>query len=163
MLYVLYAPGGRELQIVEELRRKNITAYCPRQLKAERRRGDWQYAERIIFTGYVFVDIPGLQPRIWHSVMDSGSAKRFVSESPLPPDEEDYIRRLCNDGDCIGISRGYVLDNVLHITSGFLESFDYNIVRFNRRGKRATADVTIYGEKHKVVFSVEFDAPPAKA
>lgn len=163
MLYVLYAPGGRELQIVEELRRKNITAYCPRQLKAERRRGDWQYAERVIFTGYVFVDIPGLQPQVWHIIMDNGSAKRFVSESPLPPDEEDYIRRLCNDGDCIGISRGYVLDNVLHITSGFLKSFDYNIVRFNRRGKRATADVTIYGEKHRINFSVEFDAPPAKA
>lgn len=163
MLYVLYAPGGRELQIVEELRRKKINAYCPRQLKAERRRGDWQYAERVIFTGYVFVDIPELLPRIWHIVMDSGSAKRFVSKSPLPPDEEDYIRRLCNDGDCIGISRGYVLDNVLHITSGFLKDFDYNIIRFNRRGKRATADVTIYGEKHRIVFSVEFDAPPAKA
>lgn len=162
MLYVLYAPGGRDLQIVEELRRKNITAYCPRQLKAERRRGNWQYVERVIFTGYVFVDISELQPRIWHSIMDNGSSKRFLSEFP-PSDEEDYIRRLCNDGNCIGISRGYVQNEILHITGGFLKDFDYNIVKFNRRGKRATADVTIYGEKHRVVFSVEFDAPPVNA
>lgn len=161
MLYVLYVRGGKELQVVEELRRKNITAYCPRQLKAERRRGNWQYVERIIFTGYVFIDIPELQPRIWHTVMDSGNSKRFVSGFPLPPDEDDYIRRLCNDGDCINISRGYISDGVLHITSGFLKDLEHEIIKYNRRGKRATADVTIYGEKHRINFSMEFDAPPA--
>lgn len=161
MLYVLYVQGGRELRVIEELRRKNITAYCPRQLKAERRCGNWQYVELVIFTGYVFVDVPELQPRVWHNIMDSVSTKRFVSEFPLPFDEEDYIRRLCNDGDCIGISCGYVSEGVLHITSGFLKDLEHEIIKFNRRGKRATADVTIYGEKHKVNFSVEFDAPPA--
>ncbi len=49
-MYVLYVRRGSELTIVEELRLKNITAYCPRQIKAERRRGNWQYVERIIFT-----------------------------------------------------------------------------------------------------------------
>lgn len=163
MLYVLFVQSGRELQIVEELRHKMITAYCPRQLKAERRRGHWNYVERIIFTGYVFVDVPELQPWVWHSVMKCSGAIRFAGELPLPPDEDDYIRRLCNDGDCIGISRGYVSDGVLHITNGFLRDLKYEIVKFNRRGKRASADVTIYGEKHRVVFSVEFDAPPANA
>lgn len=163
MLYVLFVQSGRELRIVEELRRKKITAYCPRQLKAERRRGNWQYAERIIFPGYVFVDVPELQPWVWHSVMKCSGAIRFVSELPLQPDEDDYIRRLCNDGDCIGISRGYVSDGVLHITNGFLRDLDHEIIKFNRRGKRASADVTIYGEKHRIVFSVEFDAPPANA
>lgn len=62
MLYVLFVQSGRELQIIEELRCKKITAYCPRQLKAERRRGNWQYVERIIFTGYVFIDVPEFQP-----------------------------------------------------------------------------------------------------
>ena len=161
MLYVLFVQGGRELTIIEELRRKNIAAYCPRQLKAERRRGHWQHVERIIFSGYVFIDIPELQPWVWHSVMKCVGAIRFVSEQPLPPDEDDYIRRLCNGGDCIGISRGYVSDDVLHITNGFLKNFEHEIIKFNRRGKRATADITIYGEKHRIVFFVEFDAPPA--
>ncbi|MDE7361509.1 MAG: hypothetical protein K2N38_06195, partial [Oscillospiraceae bacterium] len=64
-MYVLYVQGGKELQIVEELRRKNITAYCPRQIKAERRRGSWQYVERIIFTGYVFIDVPEITAKLW--------------------------------------------------------------------------------------------------
>lgn len=163
MLYVLYAQSGRELRIVEELRRKGIDAHCPRQLKAERRRGNWQYTERIIFTGYVFIDVPELTAKLWHTVMSCAGAIRFVSLCALPPGEDDYIRRLCNNGDCIGVSRGYISESGLHITSGFLKNLDHEIVKFNRRGKRASADVTLYGEKHRIVFSVEFDAPPANA
>lgn len=150
------------MQIIEELRRKKITAYCPRQLKAERH-GGWQYVERLIFTRYVFVDVPEITAQIWHTVMGCTGAIKFVSLHSIPPNEEEYIRRLCSDGDCIGVSRGYVSDGRLHITDGFLKNFDYNIVKFNRRGKRAAADVTIYGEKHTIVFSVEFDAPPTNA
>ncbi len=160
MLFVLYVHGGYELPIVEELSRKNISAYCPRQMKAERHHGKWQYVERIIFTRYVFVDVPELTAKIWHSVIKCGGAIRFVSLCPVPPDEEEYIGRLCNNGDCVGVSRGYVSDGVLHITSGFLLEREHEIVKFNRRGKRASADVCIYGKMHRVVFSVEFDDPP---
>ena len=161
MLYVLYARGGYELEILEQLRRKNIPAYCPRQLKAERRRGAWQYVERIFFPGYIFIDVPAITATLWHKVMKCAGSLRFVSMCSLPSDEEDYIRRLCNNGDCIDISRGYVSEGKLHITSGFLKEFEHEIVKYNRRGKRAAADVTIYGEKHRIVFSVEYDPPPA--
>lgn len=161
MLFVLYVRGGCELRVVEELRLKTITAYCPRQIKAERRRDVWQYVERIIFTRYVFIDVPELTAKLWHKVMKCAGAIRFVSLRALPPNEESYIRRLCNSGDCIDISRGYISGGTLHITSGFLKDLEHEIVKFNRRGKRASADVTIYGEKHRLVFSVEFDDPPA--
>lgn len=160
MLYVLYVRGGCELRVVEELRIKKITAYCPRQIKAERRRGKWQYVERIIFTRYIFVDVPELTAKIWHSSVKSTGAIKFVSLCPLPPNEESYIRRLCNNGKSVGVSRGYVSNGTLHITSGFLFGRDHEIVKFNRRGKRATANVSFGGEKHRVVFSVEFDDPP---
>lgn len=160
-MYVLYVRGGSELTTVEELRKKDIAAYCPRQIKAERRRGQWQYAERIIFTGYIFVDIPELTAALWHSIMKCAGAIRFVSLCALPDNEDAYIRKLCNDGNCINVSRGYISDGALHITSGFMTNLDHEIVKFNRRGRRASADVTLYGEKHRIVFSVEFDEPPA--
>lgn len=160
-MYVLYVQSGKELQIIEELRRKNITAYCPRQIKAERRRGKWQHVERIIFTGYVFVDVHEITAKLWHIIMKCTGAIRFVSQCALPPDEDGYIRKLCNGGDSIDISRGYISGGTLHITSGFLTNLEHEIVKFNRRGKRVTADVTIYGEKHRIVFSIELDAPPA--
>lgn len=160
-MYVLYVQSGKELQIIEELRRKKITAYSPRQIKAERRRGKWQYVERIIFTGYVFIDVSKLTAKLWHIIMKCSGAIRFVSLCALPESENAYIRKLCNDGNCIDVSRGYVSDGVLHITDGFMTNLDHEIVKFNRRGKRASADVTLYGGKHRIVFSVEFDNPPA--
>ena len=160
-MYVLYVRRGSELTIVEELRLKNITAYCPRQIKAERRRGNWQYVERIIFSGYVFIDVPEITAKIWHIIMKCTGAIRFVSLCALPESEDAYIRKLCNDGNCINVSRGYVSDGVLHITDGFMTILDNEIVKFNRRGRRASADVTLYGEKHRVVFSIELDAPHA--
>lgn len=161
MLYVAHVRGGYELRVVEELRQKGITAYCPRQLCAERRRGEWRHVERQIFSGYVFVEILELTAESWHKIMNCVGAVRILSSRPLPPDEDAYITRLCNSGYCIGVSRGYVSDGVLHITSGFVKRFEHSIIKFNRRGKRAAADVTIYGKHHKIIFSVEFDDPPA--
>lgn len=87
-MYVLYVRRGSELTIVEELRLKNITAYCPRQIKAERRRGNWQYVERIIFSGYVFIDVPEITAKIWHIIMKCTGAIRFVSLCALPESED---------------------------------------------------------------------------
>lgn len=162
MLFELYVRSRYELRIIEELRLKKITAYCPQQIKAERHRGSWQYVERIIFTRYIFVDAAELNAKIWHNVMKCTGAIRFVSLCSLPPGEESYIRELCNGGECIDISRGYIFDGKLHITSGFLFGRDHEIIKFNRRGKRASADVIFGGEKHRVIFSVEFDDLPQR-
>lgn len=161
MLYVVHVRGGYELRVMEQLRQKEIAAYSPRQLCAERRRGEWQHIERHIFSGYVFVEIPELTAEAWHKIMGCTGTVRILSSRPLPPDEDAYITRLCNSGHCISVSRGYVLDGKLHITSGFVKQFEHRIIKFNRRGKRAVADVTIYGKHHKIIFSVEFDDPHA--
>ena len=161
MLYVVHVRGGYELRVVEELRQKGIAAYSPRQLCAERQRGEWRHVERNIFSCYVLVDIPELTAETWHKIMDCTGTVRILSRHPLPPDEDRYITQLCNCGHCISVSRGYVSDGVLHITSGFVKQFEHRIIKFNRRGKRAAADVTIYGKHHRIIFSVEFDDPPA--
>ena len=75
--------------------------------------------------------------------------------------EEEYIRFLCNDGHALGISRGYVSGGALHIMDGFLKRFQHKIIRFNRRGKRAVADVTIYGRHYEVILGCEIESQPA--
>ena len=160
MLYVAYVQGGRELTFMEQLKRIGIKAYCPRQMAAERHRGEWIYVERIIFGCYVFVEAEEITPEFWLRVHSCTGFIRFLSRCSLAPTEEEYIRLLCNNGDCIEVSRGYISNGMLHITDGFLQKLEHRIIRFNRRGKRASADVTMYGEHYKVVFSVEFDNPP---
>lgn len=58
------------------------------------------------------------------------------------------------------MSRGYVAGGALHITDGFLRRFEHRIIRYNKRGKRATADVTIYGRHYEITLGCEFDVPP---
>lgn len=162
MLFVVYVQGGRERQVLEQLRSKGITAYCPRRISAERRRGEWIYAERIIFGGYIFVDADAISAELWHKLKSCSGVIRLLSNSALSATEDEYIRALCNKGCCIGVSRGYVSDGTLHITDGFLRQFEHRIIKYNRRGKRATADLTMYGKHYKVILTVEID-PPAPA
>lgn len=161
MLFVIYVRGGTEISMLEQLRCKGYTAYCPRRLCEERKHGEWQTVERIIFGGYIFIDAELITAEDWHRIAACDGFIKFVSGVALSPTEDEYIRALCADGECIGVSRGYISGGTLHITSGFAKKFEHKIVRFNRRGRRATADVTIHGQHRKVIFSVIFDAPPA--
>lgn len=160
-MYVIYCQCGRESYVVEQLHRKGVIAYSPRQLVEERKRGQWLRRERVLFDGYVFLDSGELPPSLYYTVKKCSGVIRFVSQAQLSDTEEEYIRAICNSGECIGVSRGYIKNGILHITQGFLKALEHKIIRFNRRGRRATADVTMYGEHYKVTFTVEFDDPPA--
>lgn len=160
MLFVLSVRGGSETAVQEGLRLRGYKSYCPLQLYEERRRGVWQQVQRVVFAGYVFVECDEITPADWHRIAACNGFVRLISRCPLSPAEDEYIRLLCLQ-ERIGISRGYVSNGALHITEGFAKQFEHKIVKYNRRGRRATAEVTMYGEKCRITFSVIFDSPPA--
>lgn len=159
-MFVVYVQSGRELEVCDQLAAKGITAYAPRKIVRERAGSIWYEKSRIIFDSYIFIDARELTSELWQAVKQCYGALKFVSRSQLSPTEEEYIRLLCNSGAPVGLSRGYVKKGALHITGGFLLELEHRIIRFNRRGHRATAEFTIYGERYRVTFSVEFDPPP---
>ncbi len=156
-MYVIYCQSGKEMSVVRQLAGKNITAYAPRRLVQERRRGKWVQREILLFSGYVFLDSE-LTADIWQAVKFCYGTLKLLSASQLSQTEEEYIRFLCNGGCPLGISLGYVSEGVLHITDGFLKRFEHRIIRFNRRGKRAVADVTIYGRHYEIILGCEIEA-----
>lgn len=158
-MYVIYCQSGKEMSVVRQLAEKNITAYAPRRLVQERRRGKWTQREILLFSGYVLLDSE-LNPEIWQAVKFCYGTLKLLSSSQLSQTEEEYIRFLCNGGCPLGISRGYVSGNVLRITDGFLKRFEHRIIRFNRRGKRAVADVTIYGRHYEIILGCEIESQP---
>ena len=162
-MFVIYVQSGRELEVVAQLAEKGITAYAPRKIVTERCGTLWYNKAYIIFDCYVFIDAADLTPALLSAVKSTYGAVRFVSSSQLSPTEEEYIRLLCVSGKPAGISRGYVKCGALHITEGFLKDIEHKITRFHRRGRRATAEFTLYGERYKVTFAVEFDPPPDDA
>lgn len=158
-MYVIYCQSGKELAVVRQLADKGITAYAPRRIVPERRHRAWVRREILLFSGYVFLDLTELTPEIWQTVKFCYGTVRILSRSQLSPTEEEYIRFLCNNGYGLGISRGYVSGGVLHITDGFLKRLEHRIIKYNRRGKRATADITIYGRHYEVTLGCEIEPP----
>lgn len=159
-MYVIYCQGGRELSVVRQLADKGLTAYAPRRMVLERRHRVWIRQEILLFGGYVFLDCEELTAEVWQTVKNCCGTLRILSRSQLSDTEEEYIRFLCNDGHALGISQGYISGGALHITDGFLRHFEHRIIRYNKRGKRATADVTIYGKHYEITLGCEFDVPP---
>lgn len=157
-MYVIYCQSGKEMSVVRQLAEKDITAYAPRRLIQERRCGKWTQREILLFSGYVFLDCAELDPEIWQAVKFCYGTLKLLSSSQLSQTEEEYIRFLCNGGCPLGISRGYVSGGVLRITDGFLKRFEHRIIRYNRRGKRAVADVTIYGRHYEIILGCEIEA-----
>ena len=150
-MYVIYCQSGKEMTVVRQLAEKNITAYAPRRLVQERHRRRWVQREVLLFSGYVFLDAE-LTPDIWQAVKFCYGTLRILSRSQLSQTD---------DGHALGISRGYVSGGALHIMDGFLKRFQHKIIRFNRRGKRAVADVTIYGRHYEVILGCEIESQPA--
>ena len=83
--------------------------------------------------------------------------QKNMLEQFLQTTEEEYIRRICNDGADIDISKGYIENGVLKIKSGFLKQLEHKIVRYSKRQHRATVEVTLHGVPHKVVCGVDID------
>lgn len=160
-MYVVYCQSGKEMSVVRQLAEKGVTSYAPRRKVLERRLRTWVQREILLFSGYVFLDVPALDPEVWQTVKNCCGTVRILSRSQLSPTEEEYISFLCNGGHALGISRGYISDGALHITDGFLRKFEHKIIRYNRRGKRATADVTIYGRHYEITLGCEFEPPVA--
>ena len=159
-MYVIYCQSGKEMSVVRQLADKGLTAYAPRRLVPERRRRVWIRREVLLFSGYVFLDCRDLTPEIWQAVKFCCGTLRILSRSQLSPTEEEYIRFLCNGGRALEISRGYISGSALHITDGFLRHFEHKIIRYNKRGKRVVADITIYGRHYEIILGCEFESQP---
>lgn len=158
-MYVVFCQNGKELALIRQLAEKGITAYAPRREVMERRSKRWVKRELLLFSGYVFLDIAELTPQVWDTVKSCWGVIRILSRSQLSQTEEEYIRFLCNGGNALGISRGYISGGILHITDGFLKKFSHRITAYHKRGKRATADITIYGRHYEITLGCEFYEP----
>ena len=120
-MFVLYVMGGKELEIVKALKRRGYTAYAPRELITERKKGTYYHVPRIMFPGYVFLKENKITAEDYYAICKISGVGNFLNRSiPLSSTEEEYINDLCNNGRDIGISKGILQNGTLRITEGFL-------------------------------------------
>ena len=160
MMYVLQVTSGHELDVRDALRRAGYRGKVPEEIRRERRGGQWHDVRRILIPGYVFVILPGsMNAYEYITVRRScmGYAIRILGTPDplaLTPTEERYIDWLINGSKPLEPS---VLEAGEHVTvlAGPLKGREAQIIRVNRRQRRATIAIYFAGAEHRITLSAD--------
>ena len=156
-LYVLHVQSMKEDDVLKVLLNKCFKAYVPKEIRLERRGGTWHSVERIIITGYVFVEAE-LTAENYYSIKAVPGIIRFLgAERPeaLKESEEEYVRWLSNDGEALSPSDVHIEEgNKVTVLSGVLKGHEGRIISVDKRQKRAAVGIELMGQWKEIVLSV---------
>lgn len=155
-LYVLHVQSTKEDDVLKCLLNKGFKAFVPKEIRLERKGGTWHPRERIIITGYVFVEME-LTPEKYYSVKAIPGIIRFLgAEKPeaLREDEETYIRWLANNGEILLPSDIQIHDKKVMVLSGILKGYEGRIISIDKRQKRAVIGIELMGQWKEITLSI---------
>lgn len=154
MIYVLQVMTGKELTVRKLLEQQDVIAYVPRERIMIRKGGLWSKMIKLLFPGYVFVDID-FDAEMFHKINPVSGVIRFLGlPTPLPKLEAEMILWLSNGGEIIEPSP-LTVDGDNITCGGFLEGHEDDIKYLNARQKKAAVEVRFGGKVHRANISVE--------
>lgn len=162
MWYVIQVMTGKESDIAAELKEKGIKALVPKENRLIRSGGSWAEKEYILFAGYVFLDISYNADR-YYQVKGIPGVIRFLGESRNPSKlshlEAEWINLLTGDNNApIEPTIVRVLeDGRMKVVKGVLESFENRVIKYDKRSRRATIEITVCNEKKEVQLSIRLE------
>ncbi|ACV64893.1 NusG antitermination factor [Desulfofarcimen acetoxidans DSM 771] len=155
--YVIHCLTGHEEDVRSRVKEKDIArAVVPRRLMVERRQGGWQYVERVVFPGYVFVQAH-MTPAAYYAMRNLPGVIRVLGTSrpvPLMGNEVTLFLKLCRDGDPLGLSEVFVKGGSVKVISGPLMGLEGHIVKLDARRFRAKVNISLMGEPRIVELAV---------
>lgn len=154
MIYVLQVQTGKETTVRKLLEQQGVVAYVPRERIEIRKGGLWSKMIKLLFPGYVFVDID-FDAEMFHKINPVSGVIRFLGlPTPLPQREADLILWLSNGGEIIEPSP-LTVDGDNITCGGFMTGHEDDIKRLNARQKKASVEVRFGGKVHKANIGVE--------
>ncbi|MFF2887006.1 antiterminator LoaP [Paenibacillus sp. NPDC057967] len=161
--YVLHVLSGQELKVqrYHEKRTPELKTLVPCRIVNERKNGVQKTVKRILFPGYVFVQVD-LTPESYYKAIAPEGVISFLGRptpSPVPPHEMANVLRLCSESELVGTSKVTDGDKV-KIISGPLKDFEGQIIKVDRRKGRARVRMTLFGQEKDVDFGIELLQAP---
>lgn len=150
--YVAQVMTGSEAEVVKRLTDAKVQAIAPVQVLHERRHGVWRPVRRTVFPSYVFLRV-GMSPRNYYFVKQLPRVIRLLGDDgpqAVPDEQMETVLLFSPDGRDFDMSQGEKIDGKTVITSGPLAQLEGRIVKVNARGRRATVEVPVLGETHRV-------------
>jgi transcriptional antiterminator NusG len=142
------------LPILEPL---GMRVFWPRRSLRIRRRGKWHDVQAPIFSGYVFLQAPGIDADLYWKLKKAPGFYRFLRNNqdiqPLPQRDAHVLNRLLRYGHVVGKSVAeFDENNRIRILEGPLKGLEGLIVKVDRRKGRAKVKLDLYDEAHLVDF-----------
>lgn len=155
MIYVIQTRPNKESLLKQELQEAGIKAYLPEEQLSIRRHGKWYMINRYIFSGYIFIET-SISAEFYHKIRKMSGFIRFLgSPTPLPADEENQIRWLCNEGKPITASHYIKNEWGISFVDGILSETNFRIIEICPRQRRIRVSVSINGSEFIVFLPAE--------
>lgn len=157
MIYTIQTKPKTELDVLKAIESLGYTAYAPREERQIRKRGKWHSQINYIFSGYIFVELDAVTPKIFHQLKKiDGFIKILGEPSPLSATESEQIKWLCNDGKIITPSH-YIINEYgkVKFVDGAIVNLQHLIADFKLRQKRVKLRITVEGKSFMVTLPVE--------
>ena len=154
--YVLQVMTGTERDACTALRRKGVQARAPAQRMNIRRRGQWHEEECLLLPGYIFVGAE-YTAALFHLVSPVPGVIRWLGlelGEPQALDTRDVLRWRLDDGETLGLSRVMFFPGGWHVLDGPLAEFAGDVIRMDRRQRRAYVVTSLGGRPQRVRFGV---------
>ena len=147
--YVLFVMGGSEEKVRNFLNAKcsSWNVIFPMIERIHKKAGIEKVCLKPMFPSYLFVrtemDSKEFKEELFHLKGQlSGIIRELEYDHDSIPalldDEIHFLERILDDQYCLTISKGYIEEDVLHVTSGALVGLESYISHVNRHKKMAT-------------------------
>lgn len=153
--YVLHVKTGQEQEIAARLKSRGFKSVVPTENRVIRKGGKWIQQIYTVFAGYVFVFLDYTWSKYYAMSGIPGIIKILgggKSPTPLDKSETAFVLKLTDllaEPSVIKFSDN---DNY-EIISGFLADYKDNIIKIQRRYKKATVLIKVAGEEKEIAVS----------
>ena len=157
--YALHVETGRELAVAGALRRKQVQAIVPMELRPERRQGQTWKRAHIYVPGYVFIRLE-IGPEAYYKIRAVPHVFRFLgggAPDRIPDGQMRMMLALAAHGESMRPAPAAVRDGKTVITGGPLRELTPEIVSVNTRSGRATIAVRILEHTCRTTIQIQPD------
>ena len=160
MMYVIQTKSGCEVTAGDLLRKNGYDIKIPEKLMYIRRKGTWNIEKKLVFGGYIFLEVAGeITPEDYYAIKNTSGVINFVGHGKpqmISEDECGYIEWLWNKGKPIEASKVYIgTDGQKMVLSGPLRRYGGKYAQMDIRQRRAKVAVTICGVIRHITLPIE--------
>lgn len=140
------------------------TLLWPRRKLMIRRKGKVFPSLAPIFPGYLFLEADGLQPDVYWAIKRVSKIYKFLKDNrhiePLSGYDRELLVHFLHFGEIVEQSKVYYDENKrIRVLDGPMKGLEGQIVKVDRRKKRAKVRLELYKDSYLVDFGFEVMEP----